>query len=272
MNGPLVSVIIITKNSSTTLKQLLESIKNQTYRKLEVIVVDNASLDNTKNIAKKYTNLVFDRGPERSAQRNFGALKSQGQYLFFLDSDMVLQNNVIKECLEEFTAKKNPGGVIVPEKSFGKSFWAQTKAFEREINLGENFFEAARFFSRRVFKEFIGFDESITGPEDWDLPRRIEKKYQITRVKSFILHNEGNLKLTTLFKKKYYYGLSVNKFLKKQKDSIFSPTTMYFLRPAFYRRWRLFFKKPQIFLGMILMLTVETLGGGLGFIVGKIRK
>jgi len=54
MNNLLVSVIITTKNSSSTLINCLESIKKQTYKNIEIILVDNNSIDRTKEIASKY--------------------------------------------------------------------------------------------------------------------------------------------------------------------------------------------------------------------------
>lgn len=268
----LVSVIITTKNSAVTLKKLLVSIAKQTYKQKEIIVVDNQSADGTKQIAHLFTHKVYDKGPERSAQRNFGASKALGKYLLFLDSDMVLTENVLKECLEKFKESKDElGGVVMPEKSFGQGIWARAKVLERKINMGEPYFESARFISRDIFLKFKGFDEEITGPEDWDLPQRIAKKYKTERIQSFILHNEGRLKLSTLYKKKFYYGLSAHKYLKKQNLPIIGPTTVYFLRPAFYKNWSLLLKKPYLSSVMIIMLSVELFGGGLGYIIGRLR-
>src|SRR5690242_13999566 len=95
----LVSVIVPTKNSQHFLDACLRSIKNQSYKNIELIVVDNNSTDKTKNIAKKYTKRVYNKGPERSAQRNFGASVSKGAYVVFIDSDMQLTKNVIKNCV-----------------------------------------------------------------------------------------------------------------------------------------------------------------------------
>jgi len=208
MKYPVVSAIITTKNSSATLGALLESIKRQTFSKSEVVVVDNNSFDQTGQIAKKYTSKVYSKGPERSAQRNFGASKSQGEYLLFLDSDMVLTENVLDECVKRMVEEK-VGGIIIPEKSFGNGFWAKVKALERKINEGGDYFEAARFFPKKIFRDMGGYDENLTGPEDWDFPQRVARKYKIVRTHSYILHNEGEPSLKSFAKRKYYYAFSL---------------------------------------------------------------
>ena len=73
---PKVSIIIPTKNSSKTLEYTLKSVISQSYKNIEIIVVDNNSSDNTKQIAKAYNARVYNFGPECSAQMNFGVKKS----------------------------------------------------------------------------------------------------------------------------------------------------------------------------------------------------
>lgn len=269
---PLVSIIITTKNSARTIGKLLKSIKDQSYRRIEIILVDNKSSDNTVGLTKKYTKLVFQKGPERSAQRNFGAKKSSGDYLLFIDSDMVLTKDVVKECVEKITKEKLLGAIVVPEKSFGNGFWTQAKIFEREINEGEDYLEAARFFPKKIFEQFNGYDESLTGPEDWDLPQKILKKYKISRIRSLIFHDEGSHTLLGLARKKYYYGLSAHRYLKNQKMNIINPRIIYFLRPSFYRNWKKLLSHPIQTIGMLIMLSAETVGGGLGYLVGRFRR
>lgn len=266
----LVSVIVTTKNSQNTLKAHLESIKHQSYKKIEIVVVDNYSSDKTLKVAKKYTKFVYQMGPERSVQRNFGSKKAHGKYLFHPDSDMILGKDVVKQCVELMQREKL-GAIVIPEKSFGIGFWAKVKTFEREINEGEEYFEAARFFPAKLFWEMKGYDETLTGPEDWDLPQRIGLKHKIGRIKEYIDHNEGKTSIINLVKKKYYYGLSVNRYLKKQKMSIISPKTVYFLRSAYYKKWPKLFVHPILTFGMILMLTLESFGGGFGYLKGRFK-
>ena len=58
---PLVSVIIPTKNSARTIEACLRSVKYQDYKNIEIIVVDNFSTDGTQEIAKKYTEKVYEQ-------------------------------------------------------------------------------------------------------------------------------------------------------------------------------------------------------------------
>ena len=83
---PEVSVIITTKNEEENIEKCLESVITQRYslKKIEIIVVDNNSTDETKKRVLKYTDKVYNFGPERSAQRNFGARKANGRYILYL--------------------------------------------------------------------------------------------------------------------------------------------------------------------------------------------
>lgn len=269
----LVSVIITSKNEGDVIGNLLGSITKQTYKNIEVILVDNYSTDNTLKIARKFGVKSYTFGPERSAQRNFGAERVKGEYLFFLDADMELSPKVIEDCVRVVTLH-NVSAVVIPEESIAGDFWGKVKVYERSFynKRGDLITDAARFFKRDVFFKVGGYDEAITGPEDWDLPETIRTRgYKIGRSKEKIYHYEQEISLEGLFKKKFYYGLSAHKYLKKQKLGIVSPKTIYFLRPVFYKNWKKLIKHPFLSLLLFLMLFVELIAGGLGFIVGKIR-
>src|SRR5258708_34043759 len=106
----IVSIIITTKNEESVILRLLTSIKKQNYEKKEIILVDNNSLDKTIDIAKKNNVKIYTFGPERSAQRNFGAQKAKGEFLLFLDADMELTPNVLKDCVNICSKDKSIGG------------------------------------------------------------------------------------------------------------------------------------------------------------------
>jgi glycosyltransferase involved in cell wall biosynthesis len=274
MVNPLVSLIITTKNEAAVIQRLLISIKNQTYPNIETLVVDNSSEDETQKIARKYTKRVFTYGPERSAQRNYGAQMSKGEYIVFLDADMELTPNVITSCVSLMTKNKKLSGISIPEESVAQTFWEKVKGFERSFYVEDpsEATDAARFFSKKVFDELGGYDQSITGPEDWDLPERMMKKgYKTNKIKDYIYHYERVPNPFKLAQKKYYYALTAHRYLKKHNLPLFSQKTIYFLRPVFYKQWRILLIHPILTVSMFFMFFVEQFGGGMGFLVGKFR-
>ena len=185
---------------------------------------------------------------------------------------MMLTENVIAECVA--VVKDNPmvKTITIPEVSIGENFWAKCKAFERSFYaLEENSAaEASRFFPKAVFLEVGGYDLNITGPEDWDLPERINKIYPLKKkTKAEIIHNEGYVDLWKLMKKKNYYAWKANVYMEKHAIKAVSAKTIYFLRPVFYTYWKRWFANPLISAGTLFMLSAELIAGGLGYVRGK---
>jgi glycosyltransferase involved in cell wall biosynthesis len=263
---PLVSVIVTTRNEEKNIATCLKSITAQTYKNIEIIVVDNNSTDGTKQISISFTKLVFDKGPERSAQRNFGASKSHGEYLLFLDADMKLSKNVIEDCVSKIKTSK-VGGIIIPEESYGIGFWARCKALERSYYVGVNGIEAARFYSKLVFNKNNGFDRKMISGEDWDLSSRVQRDQKVDRVESFIYHNEGELSLISTIQKKYYYATKISVYLNKKRDTIESenPINIFIRYKLFFTDYKKIFRDPILFSGMIFMKTCEFIAGFFGF-------
>ncbi|RJR28765.1 glycosyltransferase [Candidatus Microgenomates bacterium] len=276
MRKPIVSIIIPAYNEEEVIERLLLSINAQSYPNIECIVVDDASTDSTPDIAKALATKVYSRKHfERSVQRNFGASKANGDYLLFLDADMALTKNVVAQCIYVMQRDGSIGAVAIPEESVAKNFWEKVKAYERSFynEKGDSLTDAARFFSKKAFKEVKGYDESITGPEDWDLPERVlANGYKIARVKAKILHYERVSSPLGLARKKYYYALTSYRYLKKHNISPVSAKTIYFLRPVFYQNWKRIIAHPVLGISMILVFCMELVGGGLGYTVGRIKK
>lgn len=258
----IVSVIITTKNSAITLEKLLRSIKRQTYSNLEIIIVDNYSKDKTLNLVQKYTKKVFTKGPERSSQRNFGAKKARGKYLLFLDADMELTRNVIKECVKLSNIFKS---VVIPEKTVGDGLLQDIRRFEREMYEGDLSVELARFYNKKVFEKAGGFDERLTGPEDYDLFYRVSKKYLSGRIKSYILHHEEDLSLMRLLQKKFYYAKQGAYYAEKHPELIKTQGNL-LLRKAYFKNWKKFISNPAVSFIFIMVRILETIFAIAGYI------
>ena len=95
MEQPLVSVIIPTYNRGTKLIKSLESVVKQTYKNIEIVIVDDGSIDDTRNLVNKFIqensdydiNYIFHENQGVSISRNAGIKASHGKYICFLDSD-----------------------------------------------------------------------------------------------------------------------------------------------------------------------------------------
>jgi glycosyltransferase involved in cell wall biosynthesis len=259
-----VSVIVTTRNSAATLAACLESIRAQSAP-VELIVVDNFSTDATPSIAQHYASTFSQAGPERSRQRNLGAAMATGYWFFFVDSDMVLAPTTIAESLDQVRAGVR--AVIVPEVSEGQGFWAACKALERACYVGDDTIEAARFIEKTLFQELGGFDEELTGEEDWDLTARIRQRgLAIGRTGTPLVHDEGRLTLRETMRTKFYYGRTMARYLRKHAGT--ARAQMRLFRPAFFRNRRLLRAHPVRATGMIAMKTCEVGAGALGTVVG----
>ncbi len=272
MKKPQVSVIVSTKNAGEVLESCLKSIKSQTYTNIEVIVVDNYSTDSTLNIAKKYTGKVYSKGPERSVQRNFGVVKSKGEYIAWFDADMKLTKKVIEQCVILVQKNTEASAVIIPEKSEGKGYWAACRTLEKKCYLGDERIEAVRFVKKRFFNKVGRLSEDFISGEDWDITTRLrDGGYKIGRIKNFVIHYESNMSLINTLRKKYYYAQKslpyVQRHVKNPKDIV-----LFLLRPAFFRNWRLLAADPIHAVGIFFMKMCEFGIGALGIINAKLKK
>ncbi len=214
--NPIVSVVITTKNEAKNIENCLKSILQQIYQSdgIEIIVVDNNSNDTTKTIAKKYTDKVFNKGPERSAQRNFGARQAKGRYYLYLDADMALSPNVVEESAAMLEGKNDLVGLYIPEIIMGDGFWPKVRRFERSF-YNATVIDCVRFARLKDFLAVGGFDETMSGPEDWDFDKKLRNIGQTGLIKSSIYHNEASFNLKKYLKKKQYYAQSFDKYIKK---------------------------------------------------------
>jgi glycosyltransferase involved in cell wall biosynthesis len=259
-----VSVIVPTRDSARTLEACVDSIRSQLYRPIELVVVDNQSSDNTREIASRYADIVENSGPERSAQRNRGAQLAHGEYLLFVDSDMTLSPHVIGECFDAIHISGAPG-VIIPETSIGNGFLARCRELERSCYIGDNVIEGARFFPRKEFERVGGYDEQLHAMEDWDLSLRIAAGRQLARVESYITHDEGDLRLGSMLAKKRYYAASSLQYWRKHGRPTLGQANLIF-RPAFFRNWRRLMRHPVLTFGFLTIKTLESGAGVLGLL------
>lgn len=206
MAGLKLSVVVTTKNEAANIVASLRPFwKWRDSGEVELIVVDNASTDDTKRLAAECGAKVYDFGPERSAQRNFGWRHAAAGWVVVLDADMIMPEATIEEMLGEKTAD----AYWIPEVRTGKGLRVKARNFERSFYDG-TCIDALRLFKKSFLEKTGGYDENlIAGPEDWELDIRILAAGAKCEVlKHHLIHNEKALTLARMLAKKAYYTKS----------------------------------------------------------------
>ena len=255
--SPLVSIIIPTKESARTLESCVLSCNNQSYKNIEVIVVDNFSTDHTQKISESLGAKFITCGPERNLQRPAGADIAQGDWLVFIDSDMTLSPYMIEDCLAQVTKNKSLKAFILPELSEGTGFWSRCKILERSCYLHYKPMEGIRMMEKQAYASTGGWDKTLIAGEDYDLFEKfIKAAYKIGRSHEFIVHNEGHIQIIPYLKKKFYYGKFIRDYLKnaKQRKTGSMARNFFLFRTCYYKNWQKLIKHPFLYIGMFFLI------------------
>lgn len=249
----------------------MQSIKNQTYRKIEVLVVDGESSDNTVAIANKYgVKIVESHKRDRSHQRNIGLLNAEGELLLLIDSDEVLNHKLVEECINKVYNKKLHG-LFISTIDTGWTYLGKSRCLGNIINLKKRHDikipnSALRFYSKDVSKSVQYEEDVIVGEDIIFALEALKQGFKIGRCKYSLLHyaTEG---LSNIFRKKYVYGKNFKRLKEKAKKFNLIPSIQYAKVGLFYFRHLFTFKKHAKYLpGFSIVKLVEMLGLILGYI------
>ncbi len=282
MKNKLVSVIIPTFNCQEIVLDCFKSVKKQTYKNLEVIIVDGFSTDKTASVAKKYGKVYsFGRDPKQKNifavphQRNYGAKMARGEYIYYIDSDMRLTPNVIEVCVK-LIEKENADAVVVPEEAQGIGFWADCRTLEKACYnaMPHSYTDSARFVRKRVWDKLGGLDATLGGGDDWDFQHRLDMKgYKTTKSPVHIIHYDGHHTLTKILQKEFVYGKNTADYLRKySKDKVYLIRQFSFFRKDFLSNIDKLLKDPIHAIGMFVMKTIEYLAVTTGIIYAFFNK
>jgi len=171
----LVSVIVPAYNEEKHIKQCLISIRNQTYKYIELIVIDDGSTDETRKISREFAHkFLMQKHIGPAIARNKGAKIAKGEILVFIDADMYLDKNYVKKIIRPIIDKKSFATFTKEEYVANpKNLWS--KCFQIDINLpvnksikkGQgNYSERFRAITKKAFLETNGFLENRGYGED----------------------------------------------------------------------------------------------------------
>jgi glycosyltransferase involved in cell wall biosynthesis len=203
---PLVSVVVPAFNAASTIAETLHSISQQTYRALEIVVVDDGSTDATADIARRHADprlrVVAKANGGVASARNAGIRGSTGPFVAFIDADDLWHPTKIAKQLQvllaggeemalvyaPFRLIDGDGRVLASPHKYGVNGWVIHRHFYSNL-VGNG---SALLVRRSVLEEFGGFDrwlmqQGAEGCEDLLLQLRIAARYRFGEVSEYLV-------------------------------------------------------------------------------------
>ena len=180
-NNPLISVLIPTYNNGKYIKQAIESVYAQSYDNIEIIVIDDGSTDNTKEVLKRYKNIKYFYIEHKGIPfaRNVALEKAKGEYIAFLDSDDYWLPEKLNTQIQYF--KDHPNCEIVFTKY--ENFFEEENIKKNKRAINEKKREAmehhilpSALIKKSLFEKYGVFDENFQIGEDSEFIYRMTKK------------------------------------------------------------------------------------------------
>lgn len=162
-----ISVIIPTYQEGSALPNTLRSILNQTYKDIEILLIDDGSTDNTEEQVKPFLSQIqYYKRPHQDRQptRNFGLAQAKGEYVIVCDADIQMK----PDCLEKMAKVLNENPSVAFVYSSFRWGWKKFRSFPFDVvKLREmNYINMASLVRTSAHP---GFDESIGKFQDWDV-------------------------------------------------------------------------------------------------------
>lgn len=201
IENPLVSIIVITYNSSKYVLETLESAKAQTYNNIELIISDDCSTDNTVEICEEWLKenkdrfvrtklLTVKKNTGIPANCNKGLKAAKGEWIKYIAGDDILLSNCIKDCISfinnNYEISLLFGNVIDFNKYFEKATKIENRLYFKEGIIAEEQYQyllrgnqgiaPSAIIKKSLIIEVGGFDETFKLIEDYQLWIKIAKK------------------------------------------------------------------------------------------------
>lgn len=174
-----VSIIIPCFNQDKYVGEAIYSALNQTYNNVEIVIINDASTDNSKKVitdfALKYPNIVFLNNEENRGvvySRNTAIDTASGEYILPLDADDKIDPTYVEKAVEILENNPEIGFVYCNVERFGSKIkkWRNTDFEESKFLFGEHAITCASLFRKSDFERLGKYKQYMTyGYEDWDL-------------------------------------------------------------------------------------------------------
>lgn len=254
MNDPLVSVVMAIYNEERFICQAIESIINQTYKNLELIIIDDCSKDGTFKAIEKYLlnekrirYLCNDSNIGLARSLNRGIDISLGKYVARMDGDDISLVQRLKRQVEYLTSHDNcavvgTGTIIIDEdgsKLFNMVPPEDHRVLKKILKTRNPFTHGSLMFNKKILVEHGTYDSKLRGCEDYELLLRLSEKHEIANINEMLfcwrktIRGESNLKRKELRERT---TLARRVFTAKKQSDIKLLTELYVLFDEHYKK------------------------------------
>lgn len=176
MKKPLVSVVVPCYNHGRFLEETIQSVQMSTWENIEIIIVNDGSVDNSEDVAKKLVDqhenihYLYQQNSGPSVARNNGILVAQGELILPLDADDLISPDYIEAAVKEFINDQDLKLVYCEAEKFGaKSGKWKLENFSLDRLAYKNMIFVSALFKKTDWQKAGGFAEEMTwGFEDWE--------------------------------------------------------------------------------------------------------
>lgn len=260
--NPIVSIVLPTYNRANYIINSINSVLNQTYKNFELIIIDDGSIDNTKNIIKKnfydfrIKYYYFKKKLGCSYARNKGIKLSSGRYIAFQDSDDIWLPTKLEKQIKLIELCSNDTGVVYT-KFFrienGKKYIIPNnnnllkEGYIYESLLAGNFIGTPTMLVKRECFERVGmFDIKLKRLIDWDLCLRISKYYEFKFINEPLVISYFTNESISSNRKYLVYSLPI--IIKKHKKTLLNKKNILYnhystLNNLFHLEGKIFYSK-----------------------------
>ena len=205
--APLVSIYITNYNYGSYIKEAIESVLNQSFKDIELIIIDDGSTDNSREIIESYahlnnTRIIFQKNKGLNVTNNIAMRLAHGKYLVRLDADDYFSEDAIeKMCLK--LESDSQLGLVFPDYYLIDTLGdviakEQRHAFDKDVSLLDQPAHGACTMIRRSFLEKLGgYNESFSCQDGYDLWIRFTAKYKVANINEpLFYYRQHNSNLT----------------------------------------------------------------------------
>ena len=253
---PYVSIVVPVLNNEKNIGRCVQSLLELDYPSYEVIVVDNGSTDKTWEIVSKFSvKLTRENGRGPYAARNKGIELAEGELVFFMDSDCIAREDLLKNLVRNLTDESIGGvggqlqtyepvtlteqfedfaGILVINLPKGLIKWEKNKFLSGAI------YTANALFRKKALIRVNGFDADFLSGGDFNLCWQLQRAgYRLTFDPEAIVRHVHRTSLRRLIKQFFKYGVEQPRLLKKQPHGFSYIRLKTYLLPTYELRCKL---------------------------------